>query len=140
MNPHYKSFLNFLDKSPNKLMVNQRGKGKPFSIKRKIINKIDGIEVERVLRSYSFLEMGIFKDIIELLSTSENNYIKRGNAMKYKFGYGDLTAESIEGFVAEKYFNAKKGKSVFRRVSAITNILVQSGICKHGVGTLKLKI
>jgi len=140
MNPYYKSFLNFLDKSPNKIIVSQRGKGKPFSIKRKIINNIDGIEVERVLGSYSFLELGIFKDIIELLCTSENKYIIRGDAMKYKFGYGDLSTDSIEGFVAEKYFNAKKGKTVFRRVSAITNILVQSGISEHGIGTLKLKI
>ena len=125
MNESVKKFNDFLPKGDNTKLVSQRGKGKSFKIKKVIINEIIGIEVERVLKSYKFLPLSIFEDIINQLISTKSKFLSRGSAMKYKLGEGDLNKNSIEGYIAIKYYDRKKGDSVFRRISAISNILVE---------------
>lgn len=140
MNKSIKKFNDFLPNGDNTKLVSQRGKGKPFKIKKVISNGVIGIEVERVLKPFNFLPLSIFEDIINKLIKTKSKFLLRGSAMKFKLGEGDLNKKSIEGYVAIKYYNKKKGESVFRRISAISNILVESGVCEHGIGILKIKI
>ena len=95
MNKSIKKFNDFLPKGDNSKLVSQRGKGKPFKIKKVITNGVIGIEVERVLKSYNFLPLPIFKDIINQLIITKSKFLSRGSAMKFKLREGDLNKKSI---------------------------------------------
>jgi hypothetical protein len=58
--------------------------------------------------------------------------------MEYKLGEEGLLLDSIEGYIAYKVYGRKIGDSVFRRISAISAILVWCGICNYEPGVLVL--
>lgn len=60
--------------------------------------------------------------------------------MGFKLGEGNLTLDSIEGYVAKEVYNKKIGESVFRRITPIVNILIWADICENERGKLRLKI
>ena len=95
-----------------------------------------GIEVNN-LASSPFLPWSVFTEAVKLLEKLGGT-AKKGNAMDYKLGEEGLKLDTIEGHIASKVYNKKKGKTVFRRITPIANILIWAGICKNLPGKLKL--
>lgn len=59
--------------------------------------------------------------------------------MEYKLGDGNLSIDSIEGYIAKEVYNKEIGDSVFRRITPIVNILIWSELCENRTGKLILK-
>ena len=97
-----------------------------------------GIEVSN-LGNKSMLEFKAFELVMQLLENSTDRCIQSGKYEKYKLGEDDCTLESINGCLAYYLDETEIGKSVFRRSSAINNILVWCGVCEHIRGGLRLK-
>lgn len=103
-----------------------------------VILQEDGVLVDN-LNTSSFLSWKVFEKTIELLEKQGGCAIK-GDAMGFKLGEGNLTLDSIEGYVAKEVYNKKIGESVFRRITPIVNILIWADICENERGKLRLKI
>lgn len=135
----FNDFFNQVER--NKVyIISQQRNAAPFQIS--VVKKDEkyGFHVDRVLRSNSFLDKDIFLFVIKELENAKNRTLTRGNARGkgHIIGHKNLGEYSIEALVAIKFFGKKKGQIVFMRISAISNILVASGVCIHGVGTLSL--
>ena len=111
--------------------------GNPFTATLSKEAKQEGVNVTN-LGVKPFLPWEVFKETIRLLH-EESGEAARGDAMGSVLGEKKLQFNSVEGRVAKEVYNYQKGERVFRRISPITNLLVLSGICNHGIGTLKLK-
>ena len=57
-----------------------------------------------------------------------------------KLGDSKLPIDSVEGYIASKLYGKEPGETVFRRISAISGILMWAGICINEPGALKLYI
>jgi len=131
-----KRFEEFINQSPIPLIHQQKG-AEPFKINYDNVNKV--ISVERVLRANNILHTDIFNFVIDLLLQADNHTLPRGNGRAGRLGSDQCPIDSIEGLIASRFYNAKVGDAVFRRISAVANILVAAGICAHGRGVLKLR-
>lgn len=91
-----------------------------------------GIIVKKSLGSYPFLPWAVFHETVQLLERQGGQAL-RGNCQGKGITLGNvaLPVNSVEGYVAQQIYGKKIGKTVFRRVSAIANILVWAGICLH---------
>lgn len=96
----------------------------------------EGVYVDN-LRSQPFLPWSVFEKTIELLKI-EGGYAIKGSAMAGKLGDEKLPIDSIEGYVAQEVYGKKIGKSVFRRITPIANILIWAGVCEGIKGALEL--
>ena len=142
----YKKFLRFLesaDENGELLIERLVKKYGPFKIRRIIVNGVDTIEVDnKVLPQDPRLPLIIFKSVIEFLYNSKDHKRKRGTAIRRGIRLCDegLTLDTVEGFVAHKFYEKKCGDTVYKRISAIANILITSGVCRHEPGHLVLNL
>ena len=97
----------------------------------------EGILVDN-LDKEPLLEWKVFEKTIELLKAKDGCATK-GDAMAYKLGEGNLTIDSVEGYIAKEVYNKEIGDSVFRRITPIVNILIWADLCENGSGELILK-
>lgn len=97
----------------------------------------DGIMVSN-LSMQPLLPWAVFEETVRLL-VQKGGRAYKGNAMDYRLGEEGLPFDSIEGHLANKIYGNRAGKSVFRRISPISAILVWAGICVSEPGELALK-
>jgi hypothetical protein len=140
------AFINFINSNSNYgekiISIAQQKNAKNFSIQPVYKNKkIIAINVEKyVMPLDTIFPIKIFEEVLKRF-TKKNNYILlRGNALQNRLGSTGLSVDSIEGFIAKQFYQKRDNQSVDRRVSVIANILVASGLCKHGRGCLELPI
>ena len=125
--------------SRNIWMIRQQRNAKSFHIKVVTKKQIPGFEVEhRVMPIDTFFPIEIFNFVIDELFKSPTKSLKRGNGLKNPIGGLGMGVNTIESKVAIKFYNKRRGQFVDRRISVIANILVESGVCVHGKGVLKL--
>lgn len=136
----FTSFVQKIKDSGNFWVIPQQRGAEAFHI-RVIKKKLDqGFEVEkRVMPIDTFFSCDLFEFVIDALIKSPTKSLKRGDGMKSKIGQKGLELDTIEAIVATKFYNRMIGQSIDRRISVIANILVESGVCVHGKGILKLK-
>lgn len=79
-----------------------------------------------------------FDAAIEVI-VKNNGKAKKGQAMKSKLGEGELSLDTVEGYVAHKAYGVKLGESTLRTISALSAILDWAGICNNCYGYLELK-
>ncbi|MEE4243962.1 MAG: hypothetical protein V2I33_01045 [Kangiellaceae bacterium] len=98
----------------------------------------DGISVD-CLGDSPFLPWAVFWQAVDII-IKEGGEAKPGKAIGkgIKLGSDELPANSIEGYVAMTVYGKEEGISVFRRISPITHLLIQSGICEKNGQNLKL--
>lgn len=96
----------------------------------------DGILVSN-LGVQPFLPQTVFVETVSLLKENGGR-ARKGDAMNCKLGDKGLELNTIEGHVANVVYGTRIGKSVFRRISPITGILIWSGICENKKGELIL--
>ena len=73
------------------------------------------------------------------LITLKGGKAKKGNAMRSKLGEGDLTLDTVEGYVAANAYHMKNGDSVIRAISTLSAVLAWSGLVQNGYGYLYLQ-
>lgn len=135
----FKLFIQKINKSANFWMIPQQRNAKAFHIKVIEKNLKQGFEVEqRVMPIDTFFSFDLFEFVIDALFKSPTKSLRRGDGMNSRIGQKGLELDTIESLVAVKFYNKRKGQSVDRRISVIANILVESGVCSHGRGILKL--
>jgi len=143
---NFKSFIKFINTNSNYgeniISIPQQKKAKNFGIQPVYKNNtIFAINVERyVMPLDTIFPIKIFDEVLKRFSKKNNFTLIRGNALQNRLGSNALPLDSIEGFIAKKFYQKENNQSVDRRVSVIANILVASGICEHGKGCLKLVI
>ena len=136
----FKDFIESIVNSGNSFLISQLKGAQPFNVELRKKNNISGLWVDkRVMPLDQFFPADIFYFVINDLENAHNTTLPKGNAIKYRIGQSGLSLDSIEARVAVKFYNKKEGDSTFRRISVIANILVQSGVCEHGRGVLRLK-
>ncbi len=101
--------------------------------------KKEGVEVTNLSESMhrNFLPWGVFYYSLELL-LEQGGSASKGDAMNAKFGDAKLSVNSIEGRVAARIYGVQEGESVFRRITPISDILIEAGICTNNNGVLTL--
>lgn len=96
-----------------------------------------GVDVD-CLGTSSHLPWGVFEVVEKLLEAQSSKSAVRGSAMNAKLGDANLPIDSVEGCIA-LFFQKKPGQRVLRRISPVANLLVWSGVCRHGKGVLILQ-
>jgi len=124
-----------ISKNGGRIEVPQQ-QGNPFIATFSNVGNQEGVNVDS-LGDKPFLPWEVFKVTINLL-IEEGGEVDRGDAMGCVLGEKNLQVNSVEGRVAKEVYNYQNGQRVFRRISPIANLLVLSGICNHGKGTLLL--
>ena len=133
-------FIQKIKKSGNFWMIPQQRNAQAFHIKVIQKNLKQGFDVEqRVMPIDPFFSFGLFEFVIDALIKSPTKSLRRGDGMNSRIGQKGLELDTIESLVAVKFYNKRIGQSVDRRISVIANILVESGVCAHGRGILRLK-
>lgn len=97
----------------------------------------DGVLVSN-LGHQPLLPWDIFEETVKLVKKSGGKAIK-GDAMNGKLGDSKLPIDSIEGYIAYKFYEKKLGDTVFRRITPIGCILEWAGVCDNERGELILK-
>lgn len=132
-------FVNYLQTRDPEVLIPQV-KGKGFRIQLKQDKGEPALSVEQVLGSNNILPLEVFRLVIRHLLDSPDNTRKIGSARMYRIGEGNMIPDSIEAFVAMKYYKKKVGDWAFMRCHAISNILVELGICERKNGCMTLKL
>jgi len=135
----FQNFIDYIRRSDNKCVVPQQRRD-PFNISIVNNNGVIGFLVEkRVMPLDTFFPIDIFFFVIRKLIEAPNNELLRGDAMNYAIGQPGLEVDTVEAIVAIEFYNAAIDDFIPRRISVIANILVRSGACEHGKGTLRLR-
>jgi len=129
-------FKIFID-SYNDADITQLRNGQSFRLQ--FDNERENIIVPIEVLSENILPLEIFYFVITELEYAVNCTLKTGNGNSGRLGSRECPCASIEGLIASRFYSAKEGDSVFRRISAVANILVAAGICERGLGILKLR-
>ncbi len=95
-----------------------------------------GISVDN-LGNQPFLPWKVFQETIRILVENDGR-AKRGDAMNCRLGEPNLRTNSIEGRIAQVFYDKQEGDTVFRRITPIACILIWAGVCKAGRGELIL--
>lgn len=136
----FKTFIKNVKNSNNMWIVPQQRNAQSFHIKIVTLNKVPGFEVEhRVMPIDTFFPIEIFNFVIDELFKSPTKSLERGNGLKNPIGGVGMGLNTIESKVAIRFYAKTQGQFVDRRISVIANILVESGVCTHGRGILRLK-
>jgi len=136
----FKSFINKVKNENNIWIIPQQKSAQPFHIKVVTRKQVLGFEVEhRVMPIDTFFPIEIFNFVIDELFNSPTKSLERGNGLKNPIGGKGMELNTIESKVAIKFYGKRRGQFVDRRISVIANILVESGVCAHGRGILRLK-
>ena len=102
----------------------------------------DGISVSNLGENeeQKLLVWDVFVQTIALLEELEGK-AQRGNVQEKgaRLGDANIPLDSVEGRIAKTVYKVEEGKPVFRRVSAIADLLVWAKVCVHGKGVLYLK-
>lgn len=84
----------------------------------------------------TIFKMEIFRFLISRLVEIQNDskiadkYMIKGNGQSQnRIGDPELPVNSIESIIAMNFFNKEEGKSIDRRITVISNILIASQIC-----------
>jgi hypothetical protein len=136
----FQSFVKTVKNSNNIWMIPQQRGAQPFDIKVVAKNQVLGFEVEhRVMPIDTFFPIELFNFVIAELFQSPTKSLERGNGLKNRIGGVGMGINTIESKVAIRFYAKRRGQFVDRRISVIANILVESGVCEHGKGILRLK-
>ena len=136
----FKSFVKKVENSNNTWMIPQQRKAQSFHIKVVTKKKVLGFEVEhRVMPIDTFFPIELFDFVIDELFNSPTKSLERGNGLENPIGGVGMGINTIESKVAIRFYAKRRGQFVDRRISVIANILVESGVCAHGRGILRLK-
>ncbi len=95
-----------------------------------------GISVNN-LGNKPFLPWKVFQESNRIL-VENGGSAKRGDAMNFRLGESNLSTNSVEGRIAQVFYNKQEGDTVFRRITPIACILIWAGACKAGRGELIL--
>lgn len=132
-------FVNYLQARDPEAMIPQIN-GNGFRIQLIQHNGEPALSVERVLGNNNILPLEVFRLVIRYLLDSPGNTRKIGSAITYQIGQGNMTPDSIEAFVAMKYYKKNVGDWAFMRGHAIRYILVATGICDCNNGCMSLRL
>ena len=138
MNPEKKliRYLKGINREDGEVL--QFGSYKPFTVTPIYEDEtLIGVKTSN-LEPSPFLPLDVFIVTIELLRSKMNNTAVKGKAMSGKLGSPELPLDSVEGYVALKVFGKKEGVHVFRKITPISRILQQAGVCENGRGYLRL--
>ena len=138
---HEQIFQEFMEKiTGNICTVHQQRGAAAFNISIHENNGTLGILVDqRVMPADPFFPLDLFLFVIKILELAPNSELNRGNAMNNAIGEPGLEENTVEARVAIQFYGARIGDYIFRRISVIANILVESGACEHGRGVLRLR-
>ena len=76
---------------------------------------------------------------LALLESKVDRAARKGNAMNARLGEPELALDSVEGLVAKVVYRNQIGDHVFRRITPISRILQQAGVCESDNGLLRLR-
>jgi hypothetical protein len=136
----FQKFIEEIRKTGNMWTVPQQRGANAFNVSIHEQNSTLGILVDqRVMPADPFFPIDIFFFVIRILQLAPSSELRRGDAMNCAVGDPGLEENTVEASVAIKFYGAHPGDYIFRRISVIANILVESGVCEHGRGLIRLR-